>query len=495
MSSSAVVLPKNVPVGYRFSPTEEEVISHYMKLKNQGVNAMVDPVMATVDFCAFDPWELPPKSIIKSSDQVWWFFCPRDYKYNNSKRSNRRTKTGYWKITGKGQKIKSTKGVIGGKRILVFHKGPCPGQGTEWVMHEYHFEPENANPIQKSYVVCRLERKTDEKGPKTTSPDYETGQPSGESSPDGEYRLPSSAIPGFQLFCDTNNQVDLDSFFPHRNAQNAHDFLNGIQVSFSDDEAVDVNFANSLIVEPEEYQCGATTKRYSLDGADSSETDDERIRQAVGSHDNSKRVRHLQMNRTPSETLHTYSGGNVVEETIVSGQFSEEDTSSDDFTPGGGIKINPLDLGSVGIRQFTTGRNNVIHFNEGDVPIRGGVHHTRVQPPKKVSIVAVPGNKVPEAGKHSVTHICSPKKEKSTEESENLRKTAHCSSSVKRHFELQAGCESTVSSKLKSFFTFEETSSVLSCDTTPPSVYVLNTVVGVVLFLVFLRELVLFGSW
>ena len=89
---------------------------------------------------------------------------------------------------------------------------------------------------------------------------------------------------------------------------------------------------------------------------------------------------------------------------------------------------------------------------------------------------------VSEAGKHSITHIRSPKKEKSTEESENL-------------LELQARCESTMGSKLKSIFTFEEASTVLSCDATPPSVYLLNTVMGVVLFLVFLRELLLFGSW
>ena len=75
---------------------------------------------------------------------MWWFVSVIDYKYSNSKRLNRTTKTGFWKITGKGQKIKG----LGGKRILVFHQGPTPGKGTDWVMHEYYAESENALPNQ-----------------------------------------------------------------------------------------------------------------------------------------------------------------------------------------------------------------------------------------------------------------------------------------------------------------------------------------------------------
>uniref|UniRef100_A0A803RCG9 NAC domain-containing protein n=1 Tax=Cannabis sativa TaxID=3483 RepID=A0A803RCG9_CANSA len=270
MSCSPIVLPTNAPVGFRFSPTEEEVINHYLKLKYQGKNDVVDPVMATVDFCAFEPWELPRKSMIESNDQVWWFFCPRDYKYNNSRRSNRTTKSGYWKITGKGQKIKSINGVIiGGKRILVFHRSPCPGQGTEWVMHEYHLEPENPKPNQKSYVVCRLERKTDEKALKTTSPDYETGQPSGGNTPDDDSLL--SWFPSV-------NQLNLESLLLPQNSRNDDfEFLTGNQDSFGD-----VEDFTDFFDDPEENDIGATAKRvYFQDGPDSSDTDNERARDAA----------------------------------------------------------------------------------------------------------------------------------------------------------------------------------------------------------------------
>ena len=175
MGSRAVVLPSNLPVGYRFSPTEEEVIGHYLRLKTLGMDSKVDPVIAEVDFCKWDPCELPcmyyatfffffivlnlcsyypvlvsAKSKIKSNDRVWWFFSLIEYKYLNSKRLNRRTKTGYWKITGTEKNIKdrTTKGFIGWKRILVFHQGPYPGKGTNWVMHEYHTKPDNSLPSQ-----------------------------------------------------------------------------------------------------------------------------------------------------------------------------------------------------------------------------------------------------------------------------------------------------------------------------------------------------------
>ncbi|GFQ07240.1 NAC domain-containing protein 89 [Phtheirospermum japonicum] len=79
--------------GFRFSPTDEELIQYYLKKKLQGFEESVE-VIPEIDICKHEPWDLPG----------------------------------------------------GTKRTLVFHSGRAPrGQRTEWIMHEYGNieEPEN----------------------------------------------------------------------------------------------------------------------------------------------------------------------------------------------------------------------------------------------------------------------------------------------------------------------------------------------------------------
>ncbi|KAL3728521.1 hypothetical protein ACJRO7_033156 [Eucalyptus globulus] len=158
-----------LPPGFRFHPTDEELVVQYLKRK-----VFACPLPASfipeVDVCKADPWDLPG-----DAEQERYFFSTREAKYPNGNRSNRATVSGYWKATGIDRRVVSSRShqlVLGLKKTLVFYRGKAPhGSKTDWIMHEYRLvdglAPGTALPPKmnlnqspevprENWVLCRI---------------------------------------------------------------------------------------------------------------------------------------------------------------------------------------------------------------------------------------------------------------------------------------------------------------------------------------------------
>ncbi|CAA2966030.1 NAC domain-containing 17-like [Olea europaea subsp. europaea] len=153
------------PPGFRFHPTDEELVLYYLKRKICRRRLRLD-VIGETDVYKWDPEDLPGISKLKTGDRQWFFFSPRDRKYPNGARSNRATRHGYWKATGKDRIITCGSRAVGLKKTLVFYKGRAPsGERTDWVMHEYTLDEEELKRCQTAQDYYALYKAYKKSGP------------------------------------------------------------------------------------------------------------------------------------------------------------------------------------------------------------------------------------------------------------------------------------------------------------------------------------------
>ncbi|XP_016433226.1 NAC domain-containing protein 43-like [Nicotiana tabacum] len=161
-----------VPPGFRFHPTEEELLHYYLRKKITNVRIDLD-VIREVDLNKLEPWDIQEKCKIGSTPQNdWYFFSHKDKKYPTGTRTNRATAAGFWKATGRDKVIYGNCKRIGMRKTLVFYKGRAPhGLKLDWIMHEYRLD-DNTTPNEavnfcasesaaqeEGWVVCRVFKK------------------------------------------------------------------------------------------------------------------------------------------------------------------------------------------------------------------------------------------------------------------------------------------------------------------------------------------------
>ncbi|CAK9329987.1 unnamed protein product [Citrullus colocynthis] len=204
-------MEENLPPGFRFHPTDEELISYYLTQKLSD-SSFTSKAIGVVDLNKNEPWDLPAKATM--GEKEWYFFNLRDRKYPTGLRTNRATEAGYWKTTGKDKEIFGTDHVlVGMKKTLVFYKGRAPrGEKSNWVMHEYRQQTNHFfKPSKEEWVVCRVfQKQNTPKKPQQSS----------------------SSQPSLSSPCDTNSNVnefgdiELSNFNNSNNTSSSGNFNN-----------------------------------------------------------------------------------------------------------------------------------------------------------------------------------------------------------------------------------------------------------------------------
>ncbi|KAK3408244.1 hypothetical protein EUGRSUZ_J00519 [Eucalyptus grandis] len=160
--------------GFRFFPTEEELISFYLHNQLEGsLQDQLRRIIPVLDIYATEPWNLPELSgeLCREDKEQWFFFAPMQEREARGGRPTRSTAVGYWKATGSPCHVYSSENkMIGMKKSMVFYVGKAPtGRKTKWKLNEYRAieiisaPPSNSSSssmpmfrLRHEFTLCRV---------------------------------------------------------------------------------------------------------------------------------------------------------------------------------------------------------------------------------------------------------------------------------------------------------------------------------------------------
>lgn len=152
-----------LPPGFRFHPTDQELVLYYLKRKICRLKMELD-IIAEIDLYEFEPWDLHEVSCLQTKDLLWYFFCPKMRKYPKGTRENRATPIGRWKPSGKDRPVFSGSRLVGTRKCLIYYdRRAKKEERTDWVMHEFRLsddEVQRLKPKQNDFVLSRVFKKS-----------------------------------------------------------------------------------------------------------------------------------------------------------------------------------------------------------------------------------------------------------------------------------------------------------------------------------------------
>ncbi|KAL6620762.1 hypothetical protein ACP70R_035901 [Stipagrostis hirtigluma subsp. patula] len=152
------------PMGFRFAPTEDELVDVYLRRKIEGRELPLD----VVNEVAILEWQ--PGQLVEAykgyGEHKWYFFTVREPSVSKKeKEPNRKVRVpgvaATWKATGSVIAIRRRGkdgrplDVVGTKRVLIYHSTDAEEDG-KWSMHEYLLK-DRAEIWQ--YALCSIQRK------------------------------------------------------------------------------------------------------------------------------------------------------------------------------------------------------------------------------------------------------------------------------------------------------------------------------------------------
>ncbi|KAL0318748.1 UNVERIFIED_CONTAM: NAC domain-containing protein JA2 [Sesamum angustifolium] len=167
MSIGDGTILQELPVGWRFAPTDEELIVSYLT-KKVFVGSLPARVIEEIDADEF--YNKRPKDLVEnvSGEREWYFFINGDEYFHGKTEKDRRVGDGigYWKSIGKENPIRDATGNVFAFKILYTYFSANPKhKRTHWRMEEFRLLKRSTNNEEdfhmEEWVVARITRGED----------------------------------------------------------------------------------------------------------------------------------------------------------------------------------------------------------------------------------------------------------------------------------------------------------------------------------------------